>query len=228
MSSIVTFSFVAQSVRIIMIADCPWFVGKDVCEALSIANHNDALGRLDDDERRGVAITDPLGIEQTAIAINESGLYSLILTSRKPEAKKFKKWVTSEVLPAIRKTGRYEAPIPLPELIHPGQLNALSNAIWLMARAFYMEGSVRHWLGKYACARAGVSRRDHIPASLYPEIEDFLKSLDKSIVAYRQQRIEHEKQWLHLTLKRELDRRMGRLGPEFDLTDDDRKALALR
>lgn len=101
--------FEGHRVRVVMIDGEPWFVGKDVCETLGIANHNDALGRLDDDERQGVGITDPLGNRQTATAINESGLYSLILTSRKPEAKKFKKWVTSEVLPEIRKTGSFGA-----------------------------------------------------------------------------------------------------------------------
>ena len=83
-----------------------WFVGKDVCECLSIGNSREALSRLDDDEK-GVILTDTLGGKQEIVYINESGLYSLILSSRKPEAKKFKKWVTSEVLPSIRKNGGY-------------------------------------------------------------------------------------------------------------------------
>lgn len=109
MSSVVTFNFVAQSVRIVMRADDPWFVAVDVCSALEIVNTSRALDRLDDDEKGVHSMNTPGGNQQLSI-INESGLYSLILTSRKPEAKKFKKWVTSEVLPAIRKTGRYEAP----------------------------------------------------------------------------------------------------------------------
>lgn len=225
MSSIVTFSFVAQSVRIVMRGDEPWFVAADVCEALTIANHRDAVAKLDEDEKDGVGITDAIGREQETTIINESGLYSLILTSRKPEAKKFKKWVTSEVLPAIRKTGRYEAPrIEMPALVSAAQLNRLSDTIWCMARAFYMEGSVRHWLGKYACALARVSRREHIPASLYPAVADFLNGMDKAVMAYRIERIEHEKQWLLLTLKRELDRRAGRSGPEFEMLAEDREA----
>jgi hypothetical protein len=153
MSSIVTFNFVTSSVRIVMIDGNPWFVGKDVCEALSIANHNDALGRLDDDERRGVAITDPLGIEQTAVAINESGLYSLILTSRKPEAKKFKKWVTSEVLPAIRKTGRYEVEPPRPG-IPDQQWREILNLIHAISHNCHYKGGANdavheriRWMG---------------------------------------------------------------------------------
>ncbi len=113
MNAITTFNFVAHSVRVIMIGDAPWFVAVDVCDALTIGNNRMALERLDDDEK-GVSSIDTLGGLQDLSIINESGLYSLILTSRKPEAKKFKKWVTSEVLPAIRKTGRYEAPVPVP------------------------------------------------------------------------------------------------------------------
>lgn len=74
---------------------------------LGIANHKDAVSRLDDDERDGVGITDPIGRLQTVTVVSESGLYSLIFQSRKPEARKFRKWVTSEVLPSIRKKGFY-------------------------------------------------------------------------------------------------------------------------
>jgi len=85
----------------------PWWVAKDVCEALSIANSRDALSRLDDDEKDDVVLTDAIGRPQNTAVVNESGLYALIFNSRKPEAKAFQKWVTSEVLPSIRKTGSY-------------------------------------------------------------------------------------------------------------------------
>lgn len=84
----------------------PWFVAVDVCKALSITNHRDALGRLDEDEK-GVALTDTLGGKQNLTIVNEPGLYTLVLGSRKPAAKAFKRWITHEVLPALRKTGRY-------------------------------------------------------------------------------------------------------------------------
>ena len=85
-----------------------YFVGKDVASALGYKNTKDALMRhVDEDDKRGSGITTPLGIQQ-AIIINESGLYSLILSSKLESAKRFKRWVTSEVLPAIRKNGRYE------------------------------------------------------------------------------------------------------------------------
>ena len=106
------FKFENQVIRVVGTAEAPWWVGSDVCAVLEIANNRDALNRLDDDEKDDVVITDTIGRQQTVKAINESGLYSLILTSRKPQAKKFKKWVTSEVLPAIRKTGRYSLANP--------------------------------------------------------------------------------------------------------------------
>ena len=101
------FSQEKAPIRVQLINSEPWFVAKDVCEVLGIANHKDAVSRLDEDERRGVGITDPIGRPQTVTAVSESGLYSLVFQSRKAEAKKFRKWVTSEVLPSIRKKGYY-------------------------------------------------------------------------------------------------------------------------
>ncbi len=84
----------------------PWFVVKDACQMLGIVNHNDALTRLDDDEK-GVGNADTLGGRQEVGIVSESGLYALIFQSRKPEAKAFRRWVTGEVLPQIRETGGY-------------------------------------------------------------------------------------------------------------------------
>jgi prophage antirepressor-like protein len=89
----------------------PWFILLEVCRKLGIGNPSDAATRLDAEEKDIVSI-DTLGGKQRVTIINESGLYSLILTSRKPEAKTFKKWVTSEVLPTIRKTGGYGGKVP--------------------------------------------------------------------------------------------------------------------
>ena len=83
-----------------------WFAAADVCAVLEIANPRAAISRLEDDEK-GVATADTLGGEQEINTINESGLYSLIFQSRKPEARAFRRWVTGEVLPSIRKTGHY-------------------------------------------------------------------------------------------------------------------------
>ena len=97
------------SVRTINRDGEPWFVANDVCRVLEINNPHMALKRLDSDEKSGVNTVDPHGREQKTNIINESGLYSLILTSRKPQAHAFKRWITHEVIPAIRKTGSYNA-----------------------------------------------------------------------------------------------------------------------
>ena len=104
-------------IRTVMINDQPWFVGKDIAVALGYSNTRDALAKRVDAEDKGVAKCDTLGGTQELAVINESGLYSLILSSKLPIAKKFKRWVTSEVLPAIRKTGHY-GNTPLKDVIN--------------------------------------------------------------------------------------------------------------
>lgn len=94
-------------VRIALINGEPWFVAVDVCKALDIVNARDAVKRLDDDEKNTVVLTDGIPGNPNKTIVNEYGLYALVLSSRKPEAKAFKRWVTHEVLPIIRKTGGY-------------------------------------------------------------------------------------------------------------------------
>lgn len=101
-----SFSQEKSPVRVQLINGEPWFVAKDVCEVLGIANHKDAVSRLDDDERGGSVLPTQFGDKLTNI-VSESGLYALIFQSRKLEARKFRKWVTREVLPTIRKKGYY-------------------------------------------------------------------------------------------------------------------------
>lgn len=103
------FDFQGNNVRVVMIDDEPWFVAGEVCAVLGLANVGQALTGLDD-EKGSITITDGTPGSPIRSIINESGLYSLILRSRKPEAKAFKKWVTGTVLPAIRKTGSYGTP----------------------------------------------------------------------------------------------------------------------
>lgn len=99
------------SVRNVVIKGEPWFVAKDVCDVLGLSKSRDAVARLDEDEKqRCPLLLDAAGRPNEMTIVSESGLYSLILQSRKPEAKAFKKWVTSEVLPSIRKYGYYIAP----------------------------------------------------------------------------------------------------------------------
>lgn len=106
MSNVIPFDFEGTSVRTLIRDGEPWFVLADVCRVLELDNPRNVTARLDDDEK-GVHTMDTPGGPQSFTIINESGLYALILTSRKPSAKRFRKWVTAEVLPSIRKTGAY-------------------------------------------------------------------------------------------------------------------------
>ena len=128
------FNFGDYQVRTVIKEGEPWFVAKDVCSVLELTNNRDAVSRLDCEDKSEVSIADTSsnGVTQsrTLTIINESGLYSLILTSRKPEAKVFKKWVTSEVLPSIRKQGKYEVKPTVPQsysqaLLEAGRLAAI-------------------------------------------------------------------------------------------------------
>ncbi|MEO5368516.1 MAG: hypothetical protein H7833_00410 [Magnetococcus sp. DMHC-1] len=109
-NDLIPFHFENQQIRIVARDGQPWFVAADVCAVLENGNSRQVVSRLDEDEK-GVHLMDTLGGKQEMTVISESGLYSLVLRSDKPQAKPFRKWVTSEVLPTIRKTGRYETPV---------------------------------------------------------------------------------------------------------------------
>lgn len=110
MNEVQLFNFENHEVRSLLINSEPWFVGKDVAEILGYSNPRDAISKhVDSEDKNSVAIRD--GITRgnpNQTVINESGLYCLVLSSKLPSAKKFKRWVTSEVLPALRKTGQYQ------------------------------------------------------------------------------------------------------------------------
>lgn len=105
------------SVRVVERDGEPWFVANDVLRVLEVSNSKDALRGLDDDEKSGVDIIDPHGREQTTNCVSEAGLYSIILRSRKPEAKTFKRWITHDVIPSIRKHGIYATEEVLDKMI---------------------------------------------------------------------------------------------------------------
>jgi len=107
----VEFKFENHAVRTVMKDGEVWFIAADVCKALDIKDTSQAVGRLDEDEK-GACQTRTLGGNQSLLSVNEFGLYRLILRSDKAKAKAFQRWVIHEVLPAIRKTGRYEAGQP--------------------------------------------------------------------------------------------------------------------
>ena len=107
--SVIPFDYKGNSVRVIDHDGEPWLVAADVCGVLTIANPRDALARLDPDEK-GVGTTDTLGGMQRMAIISEAGVYTLAMTSRKPQAKPFVRWLSHEVIPSIRKRGGYLTP----------------------------------------------------------------------------------------------------------------------
>ena len=110
MNDLQIFKYHDSEVRTVELNGEPWFVLKDVCGVLGISNHKMTAQRLDADEVILTDLTDSMGRQQETTVINESGLYNVILRSDKPEAKPFRKWVTAEVLPTIRKHGAYMTP----------------------------------------------------------------------------------------------------------------------
>lgn len=119
MTALTPFQYGAHAVRTLVVDGEPAFIANDLCAVLEIRNPRDAVAGLDPDEK-GVATTDTLGGAQQISYVTEAGMYSLVLRSRKPEAKAFKRWLTHEVLPAIRKTGAYSVQRELTEdeIIH--------------------------------------------------------------------------------------------------------------
>ena len=126
MADITPFNFGIFTVRVITRDNQPWFVANDICNALGYSNTSKAIGdHLDEDER----YNESLERGGSLLLINESGLYALVLRSRKPEARKFAKWVTKEVLPSIRQTGQYGQPAQDPKRIeHARQLAHAATA----------------------------------------------------------------------------------------------------
>jgi len=115
MSALTPFDFEGRAVRVVEDeAGVPWFVALDVCECLGIRNHRDAVARLDDDERANVGVSDVSSSTRDTVSVNavsEPGVYKLCFRSNKPEAKRLVRWITHDVLPSLRRTGRYEVPV---------------------------------------------------------------------------------------------------------------------
>lgn len=125
-------------VRTVIINDEPWFVAIDVCKALELTNPSISLSRLDDDERAKFN----LGRQGETNIINEPGLYTLVLGSRKPEAKTFKRWITHEVIPSIRKTGGYQVPMSNVELLSRAVLAANEELAKLQSKVEEQETEI--------------------------------------------------------------------------------------
>jgi prophage antirepressor-like protein len=129
MSNLIPFNYDGiHGVRVITDSES-WFVAKDVCEILGLSDVSKSVSRLEDDEK-GTKIIPTPGGNQSMLVINESGLYSLILTSNKPEAKEFKRWITHEVIPQIRKHGGYLTPSKIEEvLLNPDTIIQLATQL---------------------------------------------------------------------------------------------------
>lgn len=118
MSTIIPFTFpeTGQPVRTVTIDGEPWFVARDACAVLDISNSRMAVARLDADGVSSTDVIDSMGRTQQASIVSEPGLYELIFQSRKPEARSFRRWVTAEVIPSIRRTGSFTVAPPAPAL----------------------------------------------------------------------------------------------------------------
>lgn len=135
------FDFEAHPVRIVLIDSEPWFVAVDVCEALGYGNPRQAMATHLDEDEKGVQILDTLRGKQQLTIISESGMYTLVLRSHKPAARKFAKWVTREVLPQIRKTGSYEpskvSELPEPAIISTALMEHINRKAYAVALQQY-------------------------------------------------------------------------------------------
>lgn len=156
MSNIQIFNYNSNKIRTTLKDGEPWFVLKDVCEVLGIGNSRMTFDRLEEDEK-GVSQIDTLGGKQNMQIVNESGLYNVILRSDKPEAKPFRKWVTSEVIPAIRKHGAYMTPDTIDRMIASPEFG-----IKLLT-------ALKDEQDKSAMLSGEVAKRDQIIAELNPK-----------------------------------------------------------
>lgn len=155
MNDLINYTFEDEAVRVVLIAGNPWWVANDIAKVLGykIAPH---MVRMLDDDEKGIHIVDTLGGQQEMNVISESGLFAAILKSRRPEAKRFRRWVTGDVLPELRRTGRYtlhDMPDPpmLPSpAIEDAELPRLTAAIGIMREA-------RQVWGREECRRIWIS-----------------------------------------------------------------------
>ena len=148
-------------VRTILMDGDPWFVASDVCAALDIRNNRDAIARLEDDEK-GVGLTDTLGGKQKVTVVNEPGLYSLIMSSRKPEARAFKHWITHEVIPSIRQHGVYMTDSLMDQVMQNPQIiyQMAESLLNERSRADHLDAELQEAMPKAAYFDAFINPRD--------------------------------------------------------------------
>lgn len=169
------FSFENSQVRTLGTPDLPLFVAIDVASALGFQKPSNAVSQhVDSEDIIKQEITDKLGRAQTVNCVNESGLYALIFGSKLESAKRFKRWVTSEVLPAIRKTGRYEAPTT----ITPAEQRAIQREVAIRA---HKTASNYRTIYRAIKARYQIARYDQLPRTQLEDCLDFIREVELDV-----------------------------------------------
>lgn len=169
------FSFENSQVRTLGTPDLPLFVAIDVASALGFQKPSNAVSQhVDSEDLIKQEITDKLGRAQTINCVNESGLYALIFGSKLESAKRFKRWVTSEVLPAIRKTGRYEAQ----ETITPAEQRAIQREVAIRA---HKTASNYRTIYRAIKARYQIARYDQLPRTQLEDCLDFIREVELDV-----------------------------------------------
>lgn len=176
--SALSFCFESNQVRVLGNILNPLFVALDICKALGFGNPYQAIkDHVDQDDLCKQEITDTMGRKQEVNCVNESGMYALIFGSKLPSAKRFKKWVTSEVLPAIRKTGQYSATEESSEAatLTPAQQLAIQQAVGRRAQK-----TANHYQTIYRAIklRYQIARYDQLPQSLFEDCLKFIETVD--------------------------------------------------
>lgn len=169
------FSFENNAVRTLGAPESPLFVAVDICSSLGYANSSKAIkDHVDPEDLIKSEIIDKLNRIQTVNCVNESGLYALIFGSKLESAKRFKRWVTSEVLPAIRKTGRYEAQ----ETITPAEQRAIQREVAIRA---HKTSSNYRTIYRAIKARYQIARYDQLPRTQLEDCLDFIREVELDV-----------------------------------------------
>lgn len=210
----IAFSFhETHDVRIQVIDGEPWFCLKDVCEVLDIKNVSQLSSQLDE---KGICktYTPTKGGKQQLVYVNEPNLYRVIFRSNKPEAKQFQDWVFNDVLPTIRKTGRYER-TPAAEPLSPGDMNNLTRLVWLMTNGMKFD---RAWnAGVWHCLRSVTGKPSPQPFAVddLPALGEECRRLLKVTSAFNSVVYSFEKEVI-----RSVVRRRGNIEPLIDKMKD--------
>ncbi|BCZ39817.1 TPA: hypothetical protein K8J16_001150 [Serratia marcescens] len=224
----VEFDFESQNIRTVIIENEAWFIAEDVCRTLKLSNPSMSLKSLDDDERSKLN----LGRQGEANIINESGLYTLILRCRDAVKQgtlpwRFRKWVTNEVLPTIRKTGRYEKQ-PTAEPLSPKDMGNLTRLVWLMTSGMKFE---RAWsAGIWHCLRSVTGRPSPQPFSVndLPALGEECRRILKITSAFNSVIYDFEKEVIRTVVRRRgnieplVDKMKGQM---VELLDNERSGL---